>query len=571
MKLSRDSIDHKLALLHEEAEERDAVRRAEKENLPYLDLKKKPVDQSALELVPKASAQEARAAPVALKGKKLALAVYSSKQGGVRELVRQLEGRGFKLDIFIASLSGLRQAWNYYPVVAKPADSVISETRLEEKDLKRAKEKIKSIMNLADLLQAQGERASVTDILKTIFSGALILGVSDIHLEPAAKNKGLLRFRIDGILRDVANFSPKFTASIVSRLKLLSKLKLNITNAPQDGRFTIQTEQGPIEARVSIVPAEFGEAAALRILDPAAIAMTLPDLGLRKDDEEIIVKELTRPNGMILLTGPTGAGKTTTIYAFLKKIRTSAQKIITIEDPIEYHLEGVEQTQIDSKSGYTFAAGLRSVLRQDPDIILVGEIRDLETAQTAIHAALTGHLVFSTLHTNNAAGAIPRLIDLGVKPSVIGPALVVVVAERLVRRLCPNCRKEIIPDKILEKNLQKFLQRLPKRVSRAKIELRAGTGLHPPKLFEAVGCDKCSEGYKGQVGLFEVLEMGEELDALIKHDAAEGEINKAAKNAGMVSMQEDGLIKALQGTTTLQEIERATGPIEWPAPIPNQD
>ncbi|MBI2506666.1 MAG: type II/IV secretion system protein [Candidatus Colwellbacteria bacterium] len=440
---------------------------------------------------------------------------------------------------------------------------MVSETELNEQALEEVKTKIKNITDLSSYLQKQREDSSTTDSLKIILGSALMLGVSDIHLEHTSRNKALLRFRIDGILQDISPLSPKMIASIVSRLKLLSKLKLNITDAPQDGRFTITTKSGPIETRTSIVPAEFGEAAVLRVLNPQVIAMELSDLGLRKDDEKIVLQELKRPNGMILVTGPTGAGKTTSIYAFLKKIRTSTKKIITIEDPIEYHLEGVEQTQIDPKSGYTFAVGLRSILRQDPDIILVGEIRDLETAQTAIHAALTGHLVFSTLHTNNAAGAIPRLIDLGVKPSVIGPALALVVAERLVRRLCPDCRKEIIPDKASMEKLEKFLGRLPNRVPSRKIKPKAGTGLYLPKLFEAKGCGKCSGGYKGQIGLFEVLEMREELDALIKKEATEGEINEVAKKAGMVLMQEDGVLKALEGITTLDEVERATGPIEW--------
>ena len=554
MKLSRDSIDRKLVLLHEEAEERDAVRRAAKEGLPYLDLRKKPIDASALELIPGSQALEAKLVPFAVKGKKLTLALYSSKLPKAQELIKSLETRGLKVEIFISSLSGLREAQNYYPARTQSPESVVSETRLEEETLKESRNKIKSVEDLSQLLSGQDEHASVTDILKIIFSGAIVLKVSDIHFEHSTRDKALIRFRLDGILRDVAHLPPKLVTAIVSRLKLLSRLKLNITDAPQDGRFTIQTDSDPIEARTSIVPAEFGEAAVLRILNPEVIAMELSDLGLRADDEEIIMKELARPNGMILVTGPTGAGKTTTIYAFLKSIHTSAAKIVTIEDPVEYHLEGIEQTQVDPKSGYTFAAGLRSILRQDPDIILVGEIRDLETAGTAIHAALTGHLVFSTLHTNNAAGAIPRLIDLGVKPAVIGPALVVVLAERLVRRLCPSCRRETVPDKTLQENIQKFLSRLPKRVSRRKI---------PLKLYEPVGCGECSEGYKGQIGLFEVLEMGEELDALIKKEAAEGEIREAAKNGGMVTMQEDGLIKAFSGITTLKEVERATGPLEW--------
>lgn len=545
MKLAREPITQKLALLHEEAEERDAMRRAALEGLPYLNLKKKPVDQAALEIVSPEAAKEAKAAPVAVKGKKLALAFYSTKLPAAQRLLKNLEGQSFKLNLSISSLAGLAEAWRHYPKRAPVAESIVAETELDDADLEELKTKIKKISD---------PTLSTTDTLKIIFASALGGNVSDIHLEHPTKSKGLLRFRVDGILEDVAALSPKTVDSLVSRLKLLSQLKLNIRNAPQDGRFTVSLKSGPVEARTSIVPSEFGEAAVLRVLNPQTIAMTLGDLGLRVDDEKIVEKELKRPNGMVLVTGPTGAGKTTSIYAFLKKIRNLAQKIITIEDPIEYHLEGIEQTQVNPASGYTFATGLKSILRQDPDIILVGEIRDLATAQTAIHAALTGHLVFSTLHTNNAAGAIPRLIDLGVKSSVIGPALALVIAERLVRRLCPHCRKELAPDKVLEENIQKLLSRLPKRVEASKIK---------PKLFHASGCKECSSGYKGQVGLFETLTMGEEMDALIKKEAVEAEINESARRAGMVTMQEDGILKALAGLTSLEEVERATGPIEW--------
>ena len=256
---------------------------------------------------------------------------------------------------------------------------------------------------------------------------------------------------MDGVLYDVARFDKKIYESLLNRIKLVSGLKLNVISMPQDGRFTILREgSGDIEVRVSTIPSEYGETAVLRLLDPSAVALKLADLGLRADDMEIADNELKKPNGMILVTGPTGSGKTTTLYAFLKEVHNSELKSITIEDPIEYHLAGIEQTQVDTERGYTFAAGLRSILRQDPDIILVGEIRDLETAETAIHAALTGHVVFSTLHTNDAVGAIPRLIDMGTKLSTIGPALNLVVAQRLVRKLCDSCKSELTPDQRLE-------------------------------------------------------------------------------------------------------------------------
>ena len=284
MKLSRESIDQKLTLLRGEAEERDARRRAEKEDLSYLDLGGKPIDSSALELIPRVLAEEARAAAFVLKGKRLALALYSKEFPKTQRLIKSLEERGFKLDIFVASLSGLSQAWSYYPKRVQPAESVASEARLDGHFLEEIKNKVKSTADLAAYLQEQGEKISTTDILKIIFSGSLALEVSDIHLEHASKDKGLLRFRTDGILRDIAHLPPGLITSIVSRLKLLSKLKLNITDAPQDGRFTIQTDEVPIEARTSIVPTEFGEAAVLRILNPQVIAMSFSDLGLREDD-----------------------------------------------------------------------------------------------------------------------------------------------------------------------------------------------------------------------------------------------------------------------------------------------
>lgn len=403
------------------------------------------------------------------------------------------------------------------------------------------------------LTSAISSNAPTTDIATIIFSGASALKASDIHFE-AEKDQALLRLRLDGLLYDVSRFNKGVYDSLLNRIKLVSGLKLNVVSTPQDGRFTARRDDADIEIRVSTIPSEFGETAVLRLLDPSAVALNLPDLGLRSDDLEIANKELKKPNGMILVTGPTGSGKTTTLYAFLKAVHTSEDKSITIEDPIEYHLAGIEQTQVDVERGYTFAAGLRSILRQDPDIILVGEIRDIDTAETAIHAALTGHVVFSTLHTNDAVGAVPRLIDMGTKVSTIAPALNLVIAQRLVRKLCDACRTSIAPDANLKSNIDKFLASLPPRVSKDSIKIN---------LFSAKGCDKCNNGYTGRIGVYELLPLDGELKDIISHDATEETIRKFAKSKGMVGLQADGILKSLAGITTLDEVERITGPIEW--------
>ncbi len=394
---------------------------------------------------------------------------------------------------------------------------------------------------------------STTDFFAVIIAASIAMEASDIHFE-SSKESFLLRFRIDGLLHDVSRFPTALYAKILSRIKLLSGLKINITSTPQDGRFTIQVDGSEIEVRVSTLPSEFGEAVVMRILNPKEINLTLLNLGLREDNENILNREIKKPNGMILVTGPTGSGKTTTLYACLKAVANPELKIITIEDPIEYHLQGVEQTQADTESGYTFASGLRSILRQDPDIILVGEIRDEETAEIAIHASLTGHLVFSTLHTNTAIGAVPRLIDMNIKPSVIGPALTLVIAQRLVRKLCESCRREVVIGPELSAKIDKLISGLPKTVVAYATM---------PKIFESVGCEKCHDGFLGRVGLFEFLKLDDDFEALINKDATEAAIKKLALEKGFVNMQTDGILKTLAGMTTLDEVEKATGPLEW--------
>jgi len=409
-------------------------------------------------------------------------------------------------------------------------------------------------------------KANTTELLGIILGGTVALNASDIHIEPE-EERAKLRVRVDGVLQDVLFFDPKLYRALVSRVKLLSGLKLNVTNRPQDGRFTILMAatgeprlegrgETVIEIRVSTLPAENGESIVMRTLNPKNL-IEIEALGLRKDLVEVFNREIQRPNGMIIVTGPTGSGKTTTLYAVLKKINSPDIKIITIEDPVEYHVEGLSQTQVDPTKGYTFANGLKALMRQDPDVILVGEIRDLETSEIALQAALTGHLVFSTLHTNDAAGAVARLIDLGVRPVSIAPAINMIVAQRLPRKVCKKCAKLILPN-------PKDLEKIKKGLSGVKKEII------PPNFFEkefkipqAVGCLDCnSSGYRGRVGIYETFLVDDDMEKFILTSPSIVAMRESAIKKGMVLMQQDGLIKVLEGKTTLDEIERISGEVE---------
>ena len=557
MRFSRNSAPDQIEALKREGEERDAERRAAAVRIPYLK-DNLVASKDAVIVLEEENARAANLAVVARDDKKLTVLAETAKDDKTKEAISSLKKEGFDIDLFITTKTKLRQAWEKYPRLLEEtnnAPAISEKVELEADVIEKIKSETETKEEIAQFFTNIDPEATTSVLLGSVLGAALALRASDVHIEIDTKKKALVRLRIDGELRDVGALSEKQATLLVGRIKLLAGLKLNIRDAAQDGRFTIESAGGPVEVRASVVPAEFGEAVVLRVLDPATISLELKDLGLRHDDEEIIEKELKRPNGMILVTGPTGSGKTTTLYAFLKKLHTQTIKIITIEDPIEYHVEGVEQTQTDKKNNYTFASGLRAILRQDPDVILIGEIRDTETAQVGIDAALTGHLVLSTLHTNSAAGAIPRIIDLGVRPATIGPAVSLVVAQRLVRTLCESCKRKVDINEELRAKIEKFRKGLPKRASRESME---------ESLYEARGCDKCEEGFRGRIAIAELLTIGEEIDSLIKSNATEGDIEKMAREKQeMVLMQEDGIIKALRGKTTLSEVERATGPIEW--------
>ena len=418
---------------------------------------------------------------------------------------------------------------------------IVKEGHRELNNIPSLNEKIKSSLD-----------KDVSKTLEIIMAGGLFSGASDIHFEPE-EDGTKIRMRLDGILQDVITLEKDVSKRLTSRIKLLSKVKLNIEDRPQDGRFTviIPFRDAPldIEIRMSALPAEHAETIVLRLLDPRKL-IVLEDLGLRKDLFHIFKKEIEKPNGMVIVTGPTGSGKTTTLYAFLKTINKPGVKIITIEDPVEYHLGGISQTEVNPERGYDFANGLRAIVRQDPDVVLVGEIRDLETAQIGMQAALTGHLVFSTLHTNDAPGAIARLTAIGEKTASIAPAINMIIAQRLIRKVCKECVKFEPADASLVEEIKKELETIKEDV------FSFPSSVEIPK---AVGCKKCSfTGYSGRVGIFEAFLLDEEMEEHLYASPSTAETRKKAIEKGMTTIKQDGLIKVLEKKTTLEEIDRVT-------------
>src|SRR3989344_3291400 len=415
-------LQHKIQKIRRDAEERDAEHRAQKLGTQYIDLRKVPVAIEALRLVLEDDARKAIIAVVEIKSHNIAVAAYDPTMTETQGVIGALTGKRYVVKVFTASRSGIEEAWRLYRFASAETSELTGKF-----EITKVEQLIRTLKNIqgvaAEVERKDLQKLTTTEFFQIILAGGLATHASDLHFE-TEEHSSKIRYRLDGLLYDViANIPQRSYDSLISRIKLLSGLKINIHSEPQDGRFTIGLSTKEVEVRVSIIPSEFGETVVMRLLDPDSINVGMPGLGLREDDLELVERQLKKPNGLILNTGPTGSGKTTTLYAFLRQAANPEVKIITIEDPIEYRIEGIEQTQVDHGAGYTLANGLRSILRQDPDVILVGEIRDQETADIALQAALTGHLVFSTLHTNDAVGAIPRLMDLGTKASSIGPAL----------------------------------------------------------------------------------------------------------------------------------------------------
>jgi len=400
------------------------------------------------------------------------------------------------------------------------------------------------------------QAAPVTKLLSVITRHAIEGKASDIHIEPFGKEYRV-RFRVDGVLHSSLSIPKEVGRAVVSRIKILSNLKIDEKRKPQDGRFKLSDEDNHfVDFRVSSLPVVEGEKIVMRLLDTENKIIDLESMGLMGKGKDILVRNVMEPYGIILMTGPTGSGKSTTLYACLGILNKEERNIITLEDPVEYSISGINQSQINPEIGYTFASGLRSILRQDPNVIMVGEIRDSETAELTIHAALTGHLVLSTLHTNSSIGAIPRLVDMGIEPFLLASSLRVVAAQRLVRRICRNCKQEVkIPQSVLE-NIKNQIETLPQEELK-KYEVDLADGIH---VFEGKGCEECGNtGYKGRIAIFEALEIDKDIKEIISEkNGAEIEVQKHADKQGMIKIKQDGLLKVVLGLTTLAEIERVT-------------
>ncbi len=402
--------------------------------------------------------------------------------------------------------------------------------------------------------------APIAKMVESIVENAIDSGASDIHIEAMAGNVRV-RYRIDGDLKTVITLPKKIGPALVSRIKILSNLKIDEKRKPQDGRFRINDLGKTIDFRVSSFPTAYGEKVVMRILDTQSGLLTLDKLGVQGRDKEVIERMVKEPYGIILITGPTGSGKSTTLYSMLRIVNKEEVNIITLEDPIEYVLEGINQSQVRPEIGYTFANGLRSVLRQDPDIIMVGEIRDEETAELAIHASLTGHLVLSTLHTNSAAGAIPRLIDMGVQPFLLASSLKLAMAQRLVRRICQECKAPVddLPEE-LEREIRDDLRKVSKQTLQERgVDFDPNDPNSKLVVYEGQGCSKCQgSGMKGRIGIFEAIEITKSFSKLINKNVLGSALEEEARKDGFITMKEDGLIKVLTGLTTIEEIQRVT-------------
>jgi len=541
--------NQKLEELRKREEEDLAQLLSERYGIPYVDLTNTTIDTNALRLIPEENAKSAMIASFGILNKKLNVAIQSPNREDTLNEIKDLERRGYSITPYLVSTKSLRHAWDRYKDISFATESKAGSLDVASEQIENFIKEVQSIEKARELIDEtiqMKKSFKISRIVEVVVAAGVAVKASDIHIEPE-ENKVRVRFRLDGVLTDVADLDLETYKLLLSRIKLLSGLKLNIKNSAQDGRFSVKIAKTEYEIRTSVLPGNNGESIVMRLLDPNSITVSVSSLGIPEKLLNVLMKEISKPNGMILNTGPTGSGKTTALYSFLNKKKNPGVKIITIEDPIEYHLEGIVQTQVDKKKDYDFATGLRSSLRQDPDVIMVGEIRDKETAETAIHAALTGHLVFSTLHTNNAAGAFTRLIDLGINPKILTSAINVAIAQRLVRKLCPDCKKKVQ----LEGGDLNSIKNIYNEIKDSDKPAFSG------EVFEAVGCEKCNgTGYKGRIGIFEAIISNEKVEKIIQENPSEREIMKAAADQGILTMPQDGIIKVIQGTTTLEEIQR---------------
>jgi type IV pilus assembly protein PilB len=504
---------------------------SEATDIPYVNLANYIIDAEVVKLVPEAVAQKYKAMPIFKIGDSLTVAMVDPKDiVAIDELSRRAR---CNIEAVLALESHILNAIDQYYKSESSFDNLIKDID-KEKRLQEGVAEFDS-KKLAEI----AEEAPVIKLVNMIIMQAVKDRASDIHIEPE-EDKLKIRFRIDGILHEMFSPPKHLEPALLSRIKVLSRMDIAEKRKPQDGRFNMKALDRDIDMRVSTFPTIYGENIVIRILDRGSILLGLDKIGFSGEAQKEFEKLIKYPHGIILVTGPTGSGKTTTLYSALSTIDSEEKNAITIEDPVEYHLGRIRQSQVNPKAGLTFATGLRSILRQDPDVIMVGEIRDKETAEISVHAALTGHLVFSTLHTNDAAGALSRLMDMGIEPFLISSSMIGILAQRLVRIICEKCKEDYKPSEAILKGI-------------------GALGDKDKKFFKGKGCSACKDtGYKGRIGIFELLVINEQIRKLIVDKASSDIIKRAAVETGMKSLRDDGLDKVLKGITTPEEVIKAT-------------
>jgi len=517
--------------------------KAEFLRIPFVDLENIGFSPEALALVPQSVAEKYHLVPYRMDAKEKTIYVAMANPLDI-ETVEFLEKKtNLKIETGMA--------------VEKQIDAFIREKYEREKGITTEvtkaldEQKVEEMKTESENLKAVSAEAPIAKIVNTVLDYAVRSRASDVHIEPLEENVRV-RYRIDGILQEKYILPRNVLEAVVSRIKILANLKIDEKRIPQDGRFNINVEGSEVDLRISTLPVSYGEKVVMRLLRKASKVPSLPDLGLRGLALKNLIEAIERPHGIIIVVGPTGSGKTTTLYSVLDKVATSRVNVVTIEDPVEYQMKGVNQVQVNVQAGLTFASALRSFLRQDPNIMMVGEIRDTETAELAVNAALTGHLVFSTLHTNDASGAPPRMMDMGVEPFLLTSALTCVVAQRVLRKICPSCRQdmEIPPDKIeeIKTTLGPIYEMIEERWK------KEGKKITMPKI---VGCDKCNNtGYLGRIAIYEVMPITEKISKLVVEKASASDIQKQAISEGMLTMKQDGYVKVLEGVTSMDEVLR---------------
>ena len=527
----------------------DTQKKAKKIGFPYINLFAFPINSDSLNSLAKETSEQEKVICFYKSDQEVKLGSPNPQNPKLQELLKVLKtetisGKG---EIYLISEESFANAFKLFEKFP-PSREFIYGIKITGKELETLQREIK---NFGVLNARLNEEKSMTNLLKMILAGALQSDASDIHIETEEK-KIILRYRIDGVLHIAATLPKKIWERLDARIKNISGLKINITDRPQDGRITVYLqEEDKLDIRVSALPTAYGESIVMRLLKSKVTSLQFEDLGLRGKAYTDLKREIDRPTGMIVTTGPTGSGKTTTLYAILNKLNNPETKIITLEDPVEYKLAGIAQSQIDHSKGYSFADGLRSILRQDPDIIMVGELRDLETAEVAVQSALTGHKVISTLHTNDAAGAIPRFLSMGVKPYLLAPALNAVIGQRLLRKIHDKCKiEEKLEPTVLER-VKEVLSKLPNN-SGYKVDLEN------LKFYRGQGCDECNHiGLKGRIGIYEIFTLTPEIEKeILSGQTSEYKIAQIAHDNGMITMAQDGILKALDAITTVGEVFR---------------